>query len=225
MKDEKLVKELYNKQFKKYSKEQTKYRVIQDLRRKIYNLLGNIKNKKILFAGCGDGRECLPAIRKKAKVFGIDISEIAIEFARKNCPKGKFYVRNFEETGFSKGFFDMVISILSLMYKKNIVPVLKEFKRVLKPKGSIILVVPHPVRKMIKYNNLNYFIKGKKWENWRGIKRFNYYRLFEDYFDAFIKAGLKVVKLKEPKPVKETKKTPDTEINHPHFLIFKLVKD
>jgi len=224
MKAEKLAKKLYDAQFERYSKEQAKYKVIQDLRKKVYQLLGNIKNKKILFAGCGDGLECLPAIKKKAKVIGIDISKRAIETAKRNCPQGKFYVMDFERTNFPKNCFDIVVSILSIMYKKDIVPVLREFKRILKKKGFIIIVVPHPVRKMIKYNKLNYFVRGKKWEVWRGIRRFNYYRLIEDYFDAFLKAGLKVIKLKEPRPIKATKNTPNREINHPHFLIFQLVK-
>lgn len=115
--------------------------------------------------------------------------------------------------------------MFSVNYKENLVPSLKEFDRVLKQDGFIILVVPHPTRKMIKYNKMNYFIKGWKFETWKGTKRWNFYRLIEDYFDAFIKAKLKVVKLVEPKPVKERRDMPDKEINHPYFLIFKLTKD
>jgi hypothetical protein len=39
-------KELYNKQFEKFHKEQKEHKVVQDIRNKIYKLLGNIKNKK-----------------------------------------------------------------------------------------------------------------------------------------------------------------------------------
>ena len=223
--DSKLAKELYNKQFGKYSKKQAEYKVVRDSRKKIYSILGNIKNKKILFAGCGDGFECILAVKKGAKVVGIDISEKGIELARENCSEAKFLVMDFEKTGFKNNSFDIVISILAVMYKKNLSAVLKEFKRILKGKGFILLAVPHPIRKMVKYNKMNYFVKGKKWETWRGTKRFNYYRLFEDYFDSFFNSKLRVIKLTEPKPIKENKRTPIIEINHPHFLIFKLAKD
>lgn len=219
------AKQLYNRQFKEYYKKQTEYKVIQDLRKKVYAIIGNIRNKEILFVGCGDGSECIPAVKRSAKVVGIDISEKAIELAKRNCPKSKFYVMDFEKTNFKKNSFDIIVSILSIMYKKNLDLVLREFRRILKENGFIILVAPHPVRKMIKYSNMNYFVKGKIWEIWRGIKRFNYYRLFEDYFDSIDSSKLKVVKLLEPKPIKETRKTPNSEINHPHFLIFKLRRD
>jgi hypothetical protein len=39
---------------------------------------------------------------------------------------------------------------------------------------DLFIVASHPVRKMIKYNKMNYFVKGKRYEIWRGIKRFNY---------------------------------------------------
>jgi ubiquinone/menaquinone biosynthesis C-methylase UbiE len=195
------------------------------LRKKIHNFLGDVKNKKILFVGCGDGLECVSAVKKGAKVKGIDISEKAVELARKNCPNAEFNVIDFERTPFKDNSFNIIISILSIMYKKNLTSCLKELKRILKKEGYIILVVPHPIRKMVKYNDMNYFVKGKKYENWRGVKRFNYYRLFEDYFNSFFDSKFKVKKLIEPKPPKETKKTPDSEVNHPHFLIFKLVND
>lgn len=111
------------------------------------------------------------------------------------------------------------------MYKKNLDSVLKEFNRILKKTGFILIVVPHPVRKMIKYNKMNYFVRGKRFEIWRGNKRFNYYRLFEDYINSIVNAKLKIEKLLEPKPPKETHKTPDYEISHPHYVILKLVKD
>jgi ubiquinone/menaquinone biosynthesis C-methylase UbiE len=223
--DSQLAKKLYNKQFDKYSKEQAKNKRAQDLRRKVHSLLGNIKSRKILFAGCGDGLECVPAVEKKAKVTGIDISERGIELAKNNCPGAEFCVMDFEKTKFKNNSFDIIVSILAVVYKRNLGLTLKEFRRILKNKGFILLVVPHPLRKMIKYNKMNYFVKGKKWEVWRGTKRFNYYRLFEDYFYSFVNSKLKVIKLIEPKPIRDKKSDSALKLNHPHFLLFKLVKD
>ncbi len=222
--DSQLAKEIYNKQWDEFSKQQTEYKVVQDLKQKIYELLGNIENKKILFAGCGDARECIQAVKNGAQVVGIDISEKGIESARKNCPNAEFHVMNFEELNFQENSFDLVISLFAIMYTNDLDKTLKGFSKVLKPNGSIILAVPHPIRKMMKYNNQNYFVKGKRFENWKGINRFNYYRLFEDYIDSFNNSNLKLTKLIEPKPVKENEETPDSEISYPHFLIFQLSK-
>jgi hypothetical protein len=104
--------------------------------------------------------------------------------------------------------------------------VLQEFQRVLQPGGTILLAVPHPVRKMMKYNaNSNYFVKGRQTEVWKGIQRFGYNRLFEDYVDAFVQAKMVLQRLTEPKPIKETPQTADSEINYPHFLLFELKKN
>ncbi|GAH30979.1 unnamed protein product, partial [marine sediment metagenome] len=99
--DSQLAKKLYDKQFNRYSKKQTEDKQFQDLREKVYSLLGNIKGRKVLFAGCGDGLECVPAVAKKAKVIGIDISERGIELAKNNCPGAEFYVMDFEKTKFN----------------------------------------------------------------------------------------------------------------------------
>jgi ubiquinone/menaquinone biosynthesis C-methylase UbiE len=222
--DSKLAKKLYNSQFKKYFDDQTNNKVAQDLRKKVDFLIGNAKNKKVLFVGCGDGRECIQTIKKGASVIGIDISENCIKLAKENCRglNAKFLVMDFEKTNFKNNQFDIIVAILSVMYKKNLDSVLKEFNRILKKTGFIILAVPHPVRKMVKYNKMNYFVSGKRFEIWRGNKRFNYYRIFEDYNNSIVNAKLKIEKLLEPKPPKET---PSFEVNYPHYVIFKLVKD
>ncbi|MBU0906945.1 MAG: class I SAM-dependent methyltransferase [Nanoarchaeota archaeon] len=204
-KDSLLARKLYDNQFIRYFEKQTEYKVIQDLRKRINFLLGDVKNKEILFAGCGDGRECLSAIKKGARVTGMDISKNCIDLAKRNCRglRTEFIVGDFEKTNFKNGRFDIVTAIFSVMYKKNLGSVLKEFSRILKKKGALLVVVPHPIRKMIKYNEMNYFVNGKKFEVWKGNKRFNYYRILEDYVNSIVGARLKITKLLEPKLAKD----------------------
>lgn len=200
-----------------------KYGVAKDFKKKSITLAGNLKNKKILFIGCGDGLECIPALKKGAKIYGIDICNKFIKLAINNCKKGKFFVMDFEKTSFKNKFFDGIISINSMMYVKNILKAMKEFKRILKKDGFFVAVVPHPIRKMIKYNDMNYFVKGKKFEIWRGTRRFNYYRIFEDYINTFSKAGFFIEKILEPRIPKREKSLKKDEFRYPHVVIFKLV--
>ena len=221
-----LSKKLYNQYARKYLKAQKSCKNIQDIRNKVYsNFLTGIKNKKILFAGCGNGLECELAVKGGAKVVGIDISDKQIKIAEDLIPKAEFFNRDIKDTKFKKKTFDIIISINSVMYEENLRVVFKELKRILKDNGYIVLLVPHPNRKMMKYNKGDYFVKGKKWEVWAGTKRFNFYRLFEDYVDEFSAAGLKLIKLLEPRPVKENKLTSINEMKYPYSVIFKLIKD
>ena len=184
--------------------------------------MGDVDGKRVLFAGCGDALECLPFVKMGAVVSGVDVSESQIMLARKNCPIGAFSVQDFEKTSFKNNSFDFIVSILAIMYKKDLKKTFKEFRRILKKGGHILLVVPHPLRKMLKYRLSTYFTRGFHWEHWRGTRRFNYYRLFEDYVNAFAESNLKLERLFEPKPVKEKPDTPAKETNHPHFAVFKL---
>lgn len=224
MNDAELTRELYNSQFASFSESQTAYLPLKVFREQVFaDYRNQIAGKTILFAGCGDGRECLPAVAIGAqKVVGIDVSDAGISAASKNCPQGEFLVMDMQNTNFEDASFDTLFSFFSIMYKESLEAVLKEFKRVVKKDGAIILAVPHPVRKMIKYNANNYFVKGKREEVWKGIKRFGYNRLFEDYIDAFCNAGLVLHRLVEPKPVKESPETSESEIAYPHFLLFEL---
>lgn len=222
--DTQEAKQLYNEQAENFGQKQSRYPATQALKTLIDESLGNIQDKTILFAGCGDGQECLYAAEHGATVIGIDISERSIELARGHCQNGEFHVMDIGHITLPHSSCDIVISHFAVMYAENLEAVLLEFKKVLKNDGFIILSVPHPVRKMIKYNQMNYFVKGKHYENWKGITRFGYYRLFENYVDAFARNDLKLIQLIEPKPVKEHEQIPDNEISYPHSVIFKLVK-
>ena len=222
--DAALTRKLYDRYAIQYSLARSKSRVGDVLQRKLMGLMGNMHGKRIFFAGCGDGRECVQAVKAGAIVYGMDISSSQIELARKNCPKANFTIGDFSKTNFKAQSFDYIFSYVSIMYKKDLTKPLLEFKRILKNNGAIILTVPHPIRKMMKYNKGNYFVRGRRFETWRGARRFNYYWLFGDYIDAFVASSLKLVKLIEPKPIKENSKTPDSEVSYPHNLVFELVK-
>lgn len=213
---------LYDRQSDKWTKKQSANPAVQDLRNIVYKLANISSASTVLFAGCGDGQECKKASALGAIITGIDVStrniKKALDLGLKNT---NFQVMDITNLAFDDEQFDTVVSILAIMYLQDIDGVLDGFKRVLKDNGQIIIVVPHPVIKMMKYNSQeDYFLKGKQYEKWQGIKRFNYYRLFEDYVDAFSKAGLAITKLLEPKPVTNR----EEKVQYPHFAVFKLTK-
>lgn len=218
------AKELSNKQATTFSTNQSHYAPVQELKKNIFSYLGNLAGKKVLFIGCADGYECMPAIEQGAEVTGIDISDTLIEQAQSNYPQANFLVMDQESLTFADKSFDLIISLFSVMYSQDLDAIYRGFGRVLKKGGRIVIAILHPIRKMMKYNGMNYFVKGKQYENWKGIARFNYYRLFEDYVNALEGTGLKLHKVMEPKPIKESESAHD-DTSYPHFLVLILVGD
>lgn len=92
---------------------------------------------KILDAGCGPGA-MLPTLSTYGDVIGVDLSDDALKFAEKrgNVQKGDISNLNFKDET-----FDVVVcmDVLYHMWVKDELNVLKEFNRVLK-KGGILLV-------------------------------------------------------------------------------------
>ncbi len=214
--DAKEARKIYNKYAKIFEKRGNSNEDRKIITKIVLSLLGEVENKKILDAGCGGGNECKLLAKKKAKVFGIDVSEEMLKIAMKKC-KGygvKFFQRDMERTGFKDESFDIIISLFSIHYKRNLERVLKEFYRILREDGKILVVVPHPIQKMIEYSK-NYFERGKHWEVHGEMKYFNYYFTLEDYINAFSK-NFKIEKILEIPSLKEK--------NYPHFLLIKAEK-
>jgi ubiquinone/menaquinone biosynthesis C-methylase UbiE len=94
--------------------------------------------------GCHSGtftKKVLSKI-KTQKIYGIDISPLAISLAKKRIPYGKFKVADAIKLPFKDNYFEAIICLEVLEHIDNPMLVLKEMKRVLKKNGIAILLVP-----------------------------------------------------------------------------------
>lgn len=99
----------------------------------------------ILDAGCGDGRFCKELLDIGVKkITGVDYSAKAISFARLLAPEVKFEIADLVNLPIEDSNFDYVYCIETLEHiiPTNIVNILKEFDRVLKVDGRLIVTVP-----------------------------------------------------------------------------------
>ncbi len=99
---------------------------------------------RVLDLGCGNGRNILYFKEKAVDYYGVDYSAKLIKIAREKNPDQNFRVDNALNLSFSDKFFDKVYSIAVLHQipsKKLRLKFLKEAKRVLRPKGLIVLTV------------------------------------------------------------------------------------
>lgn len=102
----------------------------------------------ILDAGCGTG-SLIKKLKRFGEIYGIDVSSEALKFAKKNGLK-KIIKASVEKIPFKDNKFDVVISIDVLYHKavKSDLRALKEFKRILKPGG--IIVVKNPAHNWLR---------------------------------------------------------------------------
>lgn len=141
-----LTKTAYDKTAKKYHNyfknelEQKEYdRIILD---KFAGMLPY--NASVCDAGCGPSCQYGKYLFEKGFcITGIDISDKCIEMAALNNPKINFSVMDMMKMDFSDNTFDGIISFYSIVYtpKKYIDRMFKEFNRVLRPGGKILVTV------------------------------------------------------------------------------------
>ncbi|HDL75021.1 MAG TPA: class I SAM-dependent methyltransferase [bacterium] len=129
------------------------------------------KGEKVLDAGCGNGWLSEVLRNKETDYIGIDSSEKLINIAKRNYPQAKFQKDNVLKLSFPSDFFNKVYSVSVLHHipsKELQIKALKEMKRVLKPKGILILRVwnlwwndPKSWKLIFKYTFLKLIGKSK----------------------------------------------------------------
>lgn len=209
-----------DKEFAKFllEKTQTDYNLIaEDFSRTRQRMWPEIKflvndyvkeGEKILDLGCGNGRLFEFLKEKNIDYIGVDFSEKLISIAKERFPKAKFKLADALNLPFSENFFDKVYSIAVLHQIPSEdfrLQFLKEAKKVLKPRGLLILTVwrfhqPNEIFLLLKYTILKLIGKSKLdfkdiFEPW-GKKVNRYYHWFskEELINLVRKAGFEIKK-------------------------------
>lgn len=102
------------------------------------------KDSWVCDAGCGpSGHIGRYVFDRGIQVVGVDISDKCIELARRYNPMMRFERGDIGRLEFADGSFDGVISYYSIIDtpKKYVNRIFREFHRVLKPEGSLLVAV------------------------------------------------------------------------------------
>ncbi|MDD4352844.1 MAG: class I SAM-dependent methyltransferase [Candidatus Nanoarchaeia archaeon] len=163
-----------------------------------FKMIGNVKNKKVLDAGCGTGDYAILLQQKGATVFGIDLSKGMINYAKKSAKEKKlnifFQKADVCSLPFEDNYFDKIIiaRVLGHVSNEDMKIAAKELMRVLKPKGEIIVSMIHPNLGNIS----NLIVNGKIFH----MPRFNrtvkeYVKIFSEFKGKIVGSGsFKIVK-------------------------------
>lgn len=110
----------------------------------ILEIAGSVSGKKVLDAGCGDGRFSAELLKRGANATGVDFSEKALNFAKIFLPNVVFFKANIESLPIGDKTFDFIFFIETIEHipPQDIPMVLFELKRVLKDDGLLIISTP-----------------------------------------------------------------------------------
>lgn len=144
------------------------------------NLLGLVKNKKVIEVGCGRGENSIALTKMGAIVWGIDMSEEMLiharEKSRKNGTEIGFHRMLAEEVGQLNGSFDIAVSAYVLDYINDAKQVFKGVSKILNLEGVFVFSYCHPDQQpdcAIPTGNGTFYIRGI----WPGTKK-----IIENYF-------------------------------------------
>jgi SAM-dependent methyltransferase len=117
-----------------------------------------VKNGRALDIGCGSGVFLSVLKRYGWEVEGVELKDVAAKVAKEKNDINVF-VGNLIEARFEESTFDFVSFNHSLEHIPNIVEILAEVKRILKPGGIIYIEVPNVA-------SLSQRISGEYWLHW-----------------------------------------------------------
>ncbi|MGV0742846.1 class I SAM-dependent methyltransferase [Mycolicibacterium sp. XJ870] len=165
-------------------------------------LLGEVGGRTVLDAACGPGLYAEELVRRGARVIGLDQSRRMVELSRERVPAGDFRVHDLAESldWMPDHSVDLVLFALALEYVDDRTATLREFHRVLRPDGALVLSRQHPTGDWLRHGG-NYFEARVIEETWSKGWRVRYWLApLEQTCDELRHAGFLIEQLREPRP-------------------------
>jgi len=205
----------------------------------ILNLLGNLHGKSLIDIGCGPGVYSVEFAKRGANVLGVDISRKMLDKARNNAKmtnmKLTLQKADAHSLPYTDDSFDVAVLILTILNSQMV----EEAARVLKPGGLLLYSDTHPIiesKGKWEGNDIgavriveDYFLQDKR--EWRikpsprrTITLKYYTRTIEQSVNMIADAGFKILRIVEPKPGRDVKKSDPVHYDRcsriPFFIIY-----
>ncbi|MGG2016331.1 class I SAM-dependent methyltransferase [Bacillus sp. S10(2024)] len=213
----------------------------------IFSLIEDVKGKKLLDAGCGEGYLSRILAKQGATVTAVDYAEKMIEIAKQRTKSDEaieYKQGNCEKLDFlTDAQYDLIVSNMVIQDLENYEAALSEMYRLLKKDGTFIFSILHPCfvtpnsgwigREQVDqqyWKVQRYFYEGvydQRFPIHSDEKVVFYHRTLTSYFKAIHQVGFTLVDVIEPMPSEEMlKKYPQFEedLHCADFIVFKLRK-
>lgn len=181
-----------------------------------YEMLPDLRGKRVLDLGCGNGGECQEFHRMGASyVLGIDISRNMIELAEAKNKQDGIAFRQMDMECLSEldEIFDVVTSSLAIHYVADFSKLAENVFSILDENGIFLFSQEHPIFTAPKRGthwevDINgnikgmiledYSVAGKRDVEWIVKHVEKYHRTFSDIINTLVSTGFAIEKLREP---------------------------
>ena len=181
-------------------------------------LLGDVAGTTVLDAACGPGLYAEELHARGAEVLGFDQSPRMAELAQQRVPAGRFRTHDLSAPldWLADDSVDLVLFALALEYVDDRVGALREFRRVLRADGALVLSRQHPTGDWLRHGG-NYFDARVIDETWsRGWQVRYWLTPLEQTCEELHEAGFLIERLHEPRPLPEAQ---DVDPEHYERLV------
>jgi ubiquinone/menaquinone biosynthesis C-methylase UbiE len=106
---------------------------------------GITTGQRVLDVGCGTGivaRRAAERVGPGGEVTGVDLNEAMLSVARRIAPELQWRQGAADALPFDAAVFDVVVSQMAMMFFPDRVAALKEMRRVVRPEGTVGVLVP-----------------------------------------------------------------------------------
>lgn len=200
----------------------------------VLSLLPELDTKVVLDAGCGPGAYAQVLGALGGRVFSFDISPKMLGYARQRLGPGANLFR--ADLGFTlplpREAFDVIVCPLVLDYLPELLPVFKEYYRLLRPGGVLVFSQGHPFADFTYFGSQDYFATEQVGSEWRGfgipVYVPTYRRPLSAIINPLLEAGFILQRLLEPLPTEQFRQA-DPEgyaelVRRPGFICLRAVK-
>lgn len=211
----------------------------------LFSLMGELKDKQVLDAGCGEGYLSRLLSKAGSNVTAVDYSPRMIEIAQERTPvdlKIKYVRGNCEKLDtLEDNSFDLIVSNMVIQDLPNYEKAFQEMFRLLVDGGCFIFSILHPCfvtpgsgwekkdnGEKLHWNVDRYFYEGA-YEQRLGDKDkvLFFHRTLTSYVDKLTKAGFMIESIVEPKPSEimlEKYPSFEEDLRCADFMVFKATK-
>ncbi len=174
----------------------------------VLSLLPDVAGMRVLDAGCGPGVYADILVDRGARVVGLDRSPTMVALARRRLGgRAAFLQADLSDPlPLAAGPpFDLVLSSLTLHYVEDWRTPFREFRRLLRPGGWLIVSVGHPLADYDRFRReANYFEIEPVEEAWTGfgvpVRVAFYRRSLAAMINPLLAAGFRLDRILEPRP-------------------------
>jgi SAM-dependent methyltransferase len=196
-------------------------------------LVGDVRGRRVLDAGCGPGLYAEELAARGADVVAVDASEPMLELARRRLGEA-VEVRRADlnlPLPFADGEFDLVVCPLVIHYVRDRTASLREFFRVLRPRGRVVLSTQHPTTDWLRKGG-SYFDVREEEDVWKRDGESYVVRFWREPLTSLCavvaEAGFLIERLVEPLPAETMRERwPEdwAQLSRaPGFLVLRLVR-